>query len=161
MKTYVRGILIQCGILLATLPPNLINPIQGQIPSYQMLGRTNWTPIIIAVVGIGILVLWQILATTKHHSQLGAASEISVEDESVRGKGQVGAIGADLHNPDTISNLADFRLSYSQITSVSTSGDYLTIVAGASQYLIKSPNAQSAATKIQRNMTKNRHQNNT
>jgi len=106
------------------------------------------------IVLAGIAVIYGVVAAKR--SVTASSSKISVEKDCVRGKGFVTAIGVDAY--DTIKNVpfSNFQLTYDQIAATSVTGNWLTIVAAGSQYAVRTPNAASLATEIQKNMENNK-----
>jgi len=64
----------------------------------------------------------------------------------------VGAVGKNQFDVNNQADVANFYLTYDQITSVNVSGGWLTLIAGSSRYTLKPQNADSVAAEIQRNI---------
>lgn len=70
---------------------------------------------------------------------------INVGVDYVGGKGFVGAAGSDAYDDKAHGSHLDFSLSYSQITSVSTTGKWIVLIAGGTQYSVKLSDEAEAA----------------
>ena len=111
----------------------------------------NW--LVIAVIGLVIgAVAWIISWVTK--ASQANKSEISLGNDFVTGAGFVGDVSlnvASLYMEDKASFM-QFTLPYEKITSVSTEGEYLNIIAGSAKYMIKTQNPAPLAMQIQNTM---------
>ncbi|MCL2754082.1 MAG: hypothetical protein FWE44_08045 [Defluviitaleaceae bacterium] len=104
----------------------------------------------VAIIG-GIMFLAYIIYAVSRASSAKSNSEINITADYVNGRGYVGAIGKSVFDMDHGVKTSNFHLNYSQITGVNADGEWLTIIASSSQYMLKVSSAISLAQQIQNN----------